>query len=119
MCLSTGSFNVCQSATAVQRQYDISDSFPMGDNYTDIQSVELHLCIINHLTVRPVRIERAKQQAHSYTSRFIKHTQSGYLSNSLHDWCQSPVTLDQLESVRMRRGSACVSERACTCACMR
>ncbi len=58
----------------VQRLYDISDSFPMGDNYIGIQSAELHLCIINHLTGRPVRIQRAKQQAHSNISRFITHT---------------------------------------------
>lgn len=60
----------------VECLYGISDSFPMGDNYTGIQSAKLHLCIINHLTGRPVRIQRAKQQAHSYISRFITHTRT-------------------------------------------
>lgn len=36
---------------------EISDSFPTSDNYTGIQSPALHLCIINHLTGRPVRID--------------------------------------------------------------
>lgn len=56
----------------VQHLYNISDSFPMGDNYTGIQSAKLHLCIINHLTGRPV--QRVKQQAHSNISRFITHS---------------------------------------------
>lgn len=65
-------FAMCNDSTALERY--ISNSFPMGDNYTGIQSAELHLCIINHLTGRPVRIQRAKQQAHSNISRFITHT---------------------------------------------
>lgn len=63
----------------MQCLYNTSDSFPMGDNYTGIQSAELHLCIINHLTGRPVRIQskatgtfqyQQVQHAHTHT-----HTQ--------------------------------------------
>ena len=52
-------FQYLPCAPTVQRLYDISDSFPMGDNYTGSQSTKLHLCIINHLTEMPVRIQIA------------------------------------------------------------
>lgn len=104
----------------VQCQYDISDSFPMGDNYTGIQSVELHICIINHLTGTPGRL--LSTATGTFQNQQVHHTQteSGYLSNSLCDWCQSPVTPDQLESVRIQRRSVCVcvSETAHVHACV-
>lgn len=64
-------FAMCNdSTTPVQYIRFISH----GYHYTGNQSAQVHLCIINHLTRRHVRIKKAKQQAHSNISRFNKHT---------------------------------------------
>lgn len=88
-------FQYLPFAPTVQRLHDISDSFPMGENYTDIQSAELYLCIINHLTGRPVRIHWAKQQAHSNISRFIKHSQDTFLTAYVIDANHQSLWINQ------------------------
>lgn len=63
---------MCNDSTASVRY--ISDSFPMGDNYTGIQSAGLHLYIINHLTGWPVRIQSKAPGTFQYQQVCHMHT---------------------------------------------
>lgn len=106
----------------VQHLHKISDAFSMGDNYAGNLLTSLHKCILNHLTGTPVRILGRATGAFQYQqvhhTQTHSHTRSGYLSSSQRDWCQSPVTSDQLESVRIPGGSVCANEGAHVHACV-